>query len=337
MDRQEIGALTGLRGIAALCVLGFHVVGWSPAATGFSRGYLAVDLFFVLSGFVLAHVYGEHFSRGITVAGYLSFLWARIARIYPVHLAMLVLLLPLIGARPGLSLHELWYNLALLQGPWLDFLSWNYASWSISAEWHAYLIFPIIVPIMLRGIGPAWRIAGVALLLEALFILKMGSGNVTSSPLMLFRSLPEFLIGIACYRIYIAHIGAAILRSDKLLVLLAIAFVALVMIPYSDPAPIFLLPLILLAAVYNQKRFHAFLNSRPIQYAGRISYSVYMVQSVATILVTPIIPPPFETTAFLATALLGGALVSATIEYPSRRFLRAIGTRRAALAYGSRL
>src|SRR5947199_2767956 len=77
-QRTEFSALTSLRGVAALTVLIFHVI---PDF----RGYLAVDLFFLLSGFVLTHVYREiELSR----QSYFNFLKSRLARIYPVHLLM---------------------------------------------------------------------------------------------------------------------------------------------------------------------------------------------------------------------------------------------------------
>jgi peptidoglycan/LPS O-acetylase OafA/YrhL len=133
-QRTEISALTSLRGVAALTVLIFHVV---PDF----RGYLAVDLFFLLSGFVLTHVY-----RGfeLTRQSYFNFLKARLARIYPVHLMILVVLLPMLNTRPDFSSGGLLSSLFLMQSPWHS-ISWNYASWSISAEWHCYLLFPILV------------------------------------------------------------------------------------------------------------------------------------------------------------------------------------------------
>src|SRR5437762_8411643 len=89
----ELPAVTSLRGIAALTVLIFHII---PDF----RGYLAVDLFFMLSGFVLTHVYGEIEFHG---RSYITFLKSRLARIYPVSLMMLVVLLPMLATRPDFS------------------------------------------------------------------------------------------------------------------------------------------------------------------------------------------------------------------------------------------
>jgi len=72
-NREELPGLTGLRGLAAMSVLGFHFC-W-----GFTYGYLGVDVFFVLSGFILTYVYRDGVSAG-------SFLWARVARTIPTHI-----------------------------------------------------------------------------------------------------------------------------------------------------------------------------------------------------------------------------------------------------------
>ena len=95
MDRKEIFSLTGLRGVAAIWVLAMHIRNLSgyvyPDAKGAlswiaNAGYLGVDIFFALNCFVLAYSYPT-LSRG----EYLSFVWKRLARIYPIHLATLEL------------------------------------------------------------------------------------------------------------------------------------------------------------------------------------------------------------------------------------------------------
>ena len=87
--QNEIRSHTGLRGVAALCVVGYHqqfMAGYKlPFEALFHRAYLMVDLFFVLSGFVLSYVY----SQKIDVR---SFYRARFARIYPLHVFALLTL-----------------------------------------------------------------------------------------------------------------------------------------------------------------------------------------------------------------------------------------------------
>jgi peptidoglycan/LPS O-acetylase OafA/YrhL len=84
---QRFAALDGLRAVAALGVLLYHVAGWTGRPGGFAHGYLAVDFFFCLSGFVLAHAFER---RQI---GWPAYLWIRVVRIWP-----LLVLSTLIGA-----------------------------------------------------------------------------------------------------------------------------------------------------------------------------------------------------------------------------------------------
>jgi hypothetical protein len=84
---EHLASLTPLRGIAALWVVLFHYCWHFPAVhsdryTGaVNKGYLAVDLFFMLSGFVISHVYHRVFARQVTGRHYRDFLKARVARI----------------------------------------------------------------------------------------------------------------------------------------------------------------------------------------------------------------------------------------------------------------
>src|SRR2546429_2171724 len=92
--RAEIRALTGLRGVAALLVALYHInPNWiAPTATGrfVGKGYLWVDLFFVLSGFLLAMNYARLFAGGWSLRAWLDFLLHRVARIYPLYAAMVL-------------------------------------------------------------------------------------------------------------------------------------------------------------------------------------------------------------------------------------------------------
>jgi peptidoglycan/LPS O-acetylase OafA/YrhL len=183
---RELSSLTALRGLAALAVLIFHRgvnfggVG-GPLGTAIGHGYLAVDLFFVISGFVLNHVYGRTFAD-FGWADILSFLWARFARIYPVHVVTLILLLPFYGNQ-GFSGAALAENLLFIQIFLAPMLTWNDGAWSISAEWYAYLLFPfIVIPLLDRtGRMTAVRIIGLCLASPAVLIINADTGNIAGS------------------------------------------------------------------------------------------------------------------------------------------------------------
>lgn len=162
VNRDTIAPLTGLRGYAALWVALSHFsftdtlwqafgnrIQWGIAEGVLRHEYLAVDLFFMLSGFVLMHVHGHEFSERLTVDSHKRFLLLRLARIYPLHLLGLLLMLPLqwvdIGI-DGLRTPISFITQLLLVASWgMNWqLSWNLPSWSLSSEWMAYLLFPLI-------------------------------------------------------------------------------------------------------------------------------------------------------------------------------------------------
>ena len=168
--------LTAFRFFAAawVVVFGFFPLLRPEAVFGpqpqlLAKGYLGVELFFTLSGFILSHVYARAWGEGRFRYG--AFLWARIARIYPLHLATLLAVGAMAAAAAALgmgpshdvaSLASLPANLTLTNAWGLaPTASWNHPSWSISAEWAAYLAFPAFA----AACRPLRRRPGLALAL----------------------------------------------------------------------------------------------------------------------------------------------------------------------------
>ncbi|MGY3079930.1 peptidoglycan/LPS O-acetylase OafA/YrhL [Bradyrhizobium sp. LM6.10] len=204
-EARRFVVLDFYRFVAALGVFVFHLKtldsGIAPAWNG-SYG-LFVDMFFILSGFVISYSYPSD-ARGLKA--YSRFMIRRIARIYPLHFLTLLVFVLLIGFGLDRSARstplDFLYNLVLLQA-WgvTDHLSFNSPSWSISAEFFCYLVFPLLM-LLARKVHPLVLAAIVAALY---LILAHGHLPIWQERSQMYganydygmlRALPSFLNGI---------------------------------------------------------------------------------------------------------------------------------------------
>ncbi|MBL8543826.1 MAG: acyltransferase [Hyphomonadaceae bacterium] len=220
---QDIKPLTSLRFIAAFWVLLYHFkdhLGLELGRFGLvADGYLGVDLFFTLSGFILTHVYLTSLDAGRF--GYGGFLKNRIARVYPMHLAALAAMLVLFAGAALLGvgesnpdafrLSDLPAHLLMIHA-WgaTPSVGWNFPSWSISAEWAAYLAFPLIAALVLKAqrwsgafvVGTLALCAASFWALSNLHDLMPWVGRDFSqmtAQIGALRIMPSFLLGVALY------------------------------------------------------------------------------------------------------------------------------------------
>ncbi|MBV8505087.1 MAG: acyltransferase [Alphaproteobacteria bacterium] len=355
---EQLSSLTPLRGIAALWVVVFHFCWYFPAVhperyTGaVYKGYLAVDMFFVLSGFVITHVYKEGFARRVTGRRYREFLKARVARIYPLHITVLFLFvaaataeraasyalrgsfepIPLLGER---SLGGFFANLVMLQGLWARELSWNDPAWSISLEFLAYLMFPLLFPVLWRA-GPAAKAGVGGLLVVVLGWLAHRTGgyfNQWNGAYAILRCLPEFLAGMLLYSAYQSGVFASALATDTVFAVVVLVLIALLHLGAPDLAIIPLFPLLILAAVRNTGRSASLLNSPPLVWLGDISYSLYLLHWFVLFVTTEIarqLPTldfaklPLALSLTLIALLIAVSLTLATLSF---RFIEVTGRR----------
>lgn len=161
MRREHLPTLTGLRFLAALWVVLYHADlffwahplipasgMWWPLHTSVDEGYLGVNLFFLLSGFILATVYLD--GAGHLMGGLRAYAAGRVGRIVPVYL----LSLALAWTFTDLHGHPLATGLAtlLLLHAWLPWypLLWNSVGWTLSDEAAFYTLFPRLGPRLSR-------------------------------------------------------------------------------------------------------------------------------------------------------------------------------------------
>ncbi|MHB8796394.1 MAG: acyltransferase family protein [Candidatus Nanopelagicales bacterium] len=219
-----IRQLTGVRFVAAAWVVLYHFQG-PLAAVGLSDvpvfsdtlrvGRLGVDLFFALSGFILTHTYMSSMGRALRGRSTLRFWWLRLARIYPVHLVMLVVAglavviqAKVAGEEPGrawLNPVDFAKNLLLIQEWGSDpSRGWNYVAWSLSMEWLAYLAFPLLALVLwaLHRRAPTWSLVvlwGVALTPLIEYGLSTADPYYGSNWGSTYRILTEFTAGAITY------------------------------------------------------------------------------------------------------------------------------------------
>ncbi|WP_404927099.1 acyltransferase family protein [Mesorhizobium sp. ORM16] len=294
--------LDSWRGICALLVALFHF----PTASTISQNafvgssYLFVDFFFVLSGFVIASSYGWRLNQPREVA---RFAVVRFGRIYPLHFLMLAafagfellrLMLPQVhgaGAAPftgGFSLQSLLANLLLLQGVGFeDQLTWNAPSWSISAEFFAYLLFAGVV---FTAGARAWVWFVAAAITAPLFLLGYSTHHMdVSFDFGFIRCLYGFSLGalLAWFQHdSIAGARQALARTGPLLswtlaeIVMAAVIVLFVALAGDNDAGIaaplvFALALFLFA--HEGGWISVFLRTPFMLTLGALSYSIYMV------------------------------------------------------------
>jgi peptidoglycan/LPS O-acetylase OafA/YrhL len=296
---QEIRALTGLRGVAAILVFFAHL-GQVLETRGitlrvptiierlFPDGGREVDIFFVLSGFVLALIYRDWFAVSITKKTYGKFLRRRFARIYPLHAFMLILVILFVVAAhvfhaqimKGLGRFDpatlpVYFTLTQAWG----FLGdnpgeWNPPSWSVSIEALAYLVFPFFMLVSSRFEKTSpWMVFIVLTCCGILLNISThwGLGGYPA----IARGLSEFMLGCATAAFYGSRVAGWLQSASGS----ALAFVALLICFAFTPDTSFSVGLFaapLLLALCGNNFVCRLFDNRLIFFLGEISYSIYL-------------------------------------------------------------
>ena len=330
-----IRQLTGIRFVAAAWVLLYHLQGplntlgllAIPILPDVMRvGSLGVDLFFALSGFILTHTYLTRLGPRLAGRKTIDFWWLRLARVYPVHLVMLVIAGVAVFAQAkitGTDLDRDWLNpidfgknLLLVQewGPSPQ-RGWNFVAWSLSMEWLAYLIFPLLILLIwvfYRRVSTAVLvIIWVAVLIPiVIYGLNTSDAYYTDNWGSTYRILCEFSAGAITYLIVRRFIPDAAAdpkpRVQKLASTLSIILPLIVIagavflgnLPAAQPPatnlsaaaealpPYFhllLVPFLIAwigALALSRRGLARTLSTRTLVLGGFISYSLYMTHLV---------------------------------------------------------
>jgi peptidoglycan/LPS O-acetylase OafA/YrhL len=296
-EHLEIRSLTGLRGLAVVYVVFHHYfLGLSftnPFSSFLAHVYLAVDLFFVLSGFVMTLNYSRMFHGGWSGTSMLTFLSRRIARVYRLYLvattcALLLIMAGWLENPTSTSLKTSFVlNLAMVQargfGPSLDG-----PGWSISAEWAAYLLFPLLLSVAFFR-KPLWgwlsAVTSVTVLVCLCLLPATAAHNLRPLAVLdlhssfrgmtVWRCWLEFTLGILAARIAGSRTADWLGSNRWIGLALCLSILGMLAVPRTDRAVVLLFPVLILCLSSDDNLPSVILGSKPFHYLGVLSYSVY--------------------------------------------------------------
>jgi peptidoglycan/LPS O-acetylase OafA/YrhL len=328
---NKIYPLESLRGFAALVVVLFHTQAQSFLVQNplVRAGFTMVDLFFVLSGFVIALSYAERIKDPSDAW---TFQVRRFWRLYPLHLAVMLCYIAAECAKLALTSEtpfdgrndagSLFASLLLVHPFVSDRLVWNYPSWSIAMEFAAYALFAVtcvlarsrlvLAAAAIVAVSGFWLVQngmradtfGVSGFMRCVFSFFLGVLTWRASKLV--QTVPNWLVG--------ATLAAAVLAVCNLdrvpYVILPVAFAALILS---------------VAKARDDSLVRQVLSLKPAVFLGTISYSVYMVHAFGLLVLEQApkaklgegwlrtIPEPYSTLVVLG--FVAGVLGVATLTY----------------------
>ncbi|HFT8008543.1 TPA: acyltransferase family protein [Burkholderia cenocepacia] len=353
MHAKRLNALTSLRFFAASMIVLLHMNGTFWPAIGMQGFTTGVSFFFVLSGFILCLVYGELRS----VAEIRRFYSARIARIWPMHLLSIALLLIVTDAAlPSWKIAAA--NIFLLQS-WVPHPDWyfslNGVAWSISTEFAFYALYPLLMwrlrwnwPVKLAC--AAFGIVACSLIYpiirpansdEAMLVL---AGLLYISPV---ARVLEFLVGMLTATLY-SRVAYHIKGATSIWTLAEIAVCALVAsgVQYAWPTyqnlspqhpqlaewilqsgQFWALSALVFTFAVGRGALSRLLSSRPFVFLGEISFAIYMIHQVIIRAMEQHMHrlisehPIYSAALFMTITVSGAAVLHIFFEKPLRNLL----------------
>jgi peptidoglycan/LPS O-acetylase OafA/YrhL len=334
--------------VAALGVVLYHLCvshnyGTLPLVGAFvGIGQVGVNLFFLLSGFVLSYSYLDATGR---MRGPLqTYYVGRVARIYPAYLTALLISSPLL-LRSAVPFPAVLATLGLVQA-WCPAQSsvWDAPAWSLSVEAFFYLLFPFLGVLasrwrhLPRDLAVCWGLALLPAVLEMTLMHSASAAPWPDTPLqraihgLPIVRLPEFLCGVLLARLYVCRAGRPFPLALPPLALASIGFVALC--PMLRPYPLLqngLLDPAFAVLIYALAGRPSLLSSRIAVRLGEASYALFLIHwPVWETLSRLVVPPPAGSpaalaygTAYVALALAVALSLCRYVETPARDAIRA--------------
>ena len=315
LDSPRIATLDAMRGIAIIAVMGFH---YSPDLIPY--GWLGVELFFVISGFVI-------FMTLDRCRSLLEFGWRRFIRLWPSYCLSFLLIFVILNAFPTPTYDRDWHDLLAALILWSPLVDATYVSgvyWSLVVECRFYVLAALIYYTLGRN---KFRIGWLAILVLAT-IMHFVDWR-TASHLFSAKFLPMFTFGLVFYRAWSGQTDGL----DRVLFVTAFLAMWLIWLMPLDGArgglvaSIILTGIVILFAGFV-KGWLTWIANKPLLFIGRISYALYLLHFEAVIAIVH----KLETLGVPSHLAWGGAISGCTIvatvitlafEEPIRRWVRA--------------
>ncbi|QJD94568.1 acyltransferase [Mucilaginibacter robiniae] len=308
--KERFEVLDIFRGIFASLVVLFHASAFSATPlinnSFIKHSDLFVDFFFILSGFVIAYSY-QYITSGHDLKRFYS---KRVYRLYPLHLAVLLVFIAIELLKGAAShyvhvnklvnesnnLYTVLTNLLLLNSvkfPFVHDVSWNIASWSISAEMISYLLFGLTVAAINRsGLAKNRNAVYILVVFIAAGLLYFFTGNFKLTynfDYGFLRGTTGFFIGVICYNTYQAtkKIQSKLSSLTYHVLEPVLFFGTLVMVYYGGiyENQGFIYEILFFANVLlfaSQKGWLSkwLMKSQLLHQTGKYSYSIYMTHTL---------------------------------------------------------
>ncbi|MCO4753838.1 MAG: acyltransferase [Bacteriovoracaceae bacterium] len=299
---SRIEQLDSLRGIAALSIVFLHFSSYLFPNTGeiisgytpiLRRTYLFVDMFFILSGFVLTLNYHNVFKELNVGKTYCKFLFKRLLRIYPLHFATLIILAfahyfiyPLWPEIPQDEFQVIKNEFSLLtnfflihssglgDGGCYNCTSWNYPSWSISVEWLSYFFLPLGIFVGARGYKYLLLTSSISIVAVYTFIELRFNHLDVASYVGWIRCIAGMSFGVLLYQL-----GRIELRvTPKQLHLYLLGIPLILHLISSDTVVVIILGIGVF--LVSKTRDRTILSHGVLQWLGERSYSIYLIHVI---------------------------------------------------------
>jgi len=347
----EIKSLTGIRGIAAMWVVILHYRhAISHDKESFiikliTNGFVAVDIFFLLSAFVMCLAYSDEFIKRISIPSYRVFLKKRFARIYPAYFFWMFLSLLIFEfLRFQFDYAKLLTNLLLIQNLF-NKVEISFIFWSLCAEWILYMIFPFLYFFLQKNKHSYVRVFLILFCLAAIYILPSIGNYIIDLDkgviIMYQKEDISVIIGLnsiaRCFFSYVIGINLFLLIKDYnpisyflTRVLKYIAILGIFVSSFWGKSAetyvlILICSIILISILYLEKEKVGFiLSSKFIYFLGQISYSIYLshmfILTFLSHVVRKLFPLEYDKSLQLCPVILSLILLI-PVSYLSYRFI----------------